>query len=397
VTVRRGAALALVAACALGTHLPALAQDAPARRGFSVQITAPKSQELVFGKTKMTAAVRIDNPAAVDRVEFLVGDKVIFVDREAPYECFHDFGEDSRSWIIRAVAHHREGIVVSDTVVTRRVVLSYVEEVNRIVLWATATDKNDQLVTDLTRDDFRIFEDGKEQQILEFYAEDRPITLAILLDTSGSMREQMKEVHEAAGSFVDTVREQDRALVATFDDKVFLIQDLTSDKAALKEAITSTEAIGATAVYDALHAAYRKLRGIQGRKAIVLLTDGDDTSSQFGFERILEEAKSESVIVYAIGLGGSFGPGRNVIQSFPEETGGRAFFVRKASELGETYQRIAEELRKQYSITYSTPNRTWDGRWIGVEVKARNEKLEVHARRGYFAVRPQALRGAGAN
>ncbi len=396
-SVRRAAALALVLTWALGSHVPILSQDAPARRGFSVQITAPKNQEVVFGKTKITASVRIDSPEGLDRVEFLVGDRVIFVDREAPYECFHDFGEDSRSWIVRAVAHHREGIAVSDTVVTRKVVLSYVEEVNRIVLWASVTDKNDQFVTDLERDDFRVFEDGREQQILEFYAEDRPITLAILLDTSGSMREQMKEVHAAAGAFVDTVREQDRALVVTFDDKVFLIQDLTSDKAALKTAITSTEAIGATAVYDALHATYRKLRGIQGRKAIVLLTDGDDTTSQFGFERVLEEAKSESVIVYAIGLGGSFGPGRNVIKEFPEETGGRAFFVKKASELGETYQRIAEELRRQYAITYSTPNQTWDGRWIGVEVKSRNEKLKVNARRGYFAVRPQGLRAAGAS
>jgi len=396
-TARRAPALALLAACTLAPHLPARAQDAPPRRGFSIQITSPKNQEVVFGKTKITATVRAENPDAVESVEFLVADKVIFVDREAPYECFFDFGEASKSWIVRAIAHHREGITVSDTVVTRKVILSYVEEVNRIVLWASVTDKNDQFVTDLKREDFRILEDGKEQEILEFYVEDRPITLAILLDTSGSMREQMKEVHAAAGSFVDTVREQDRAMIVTFDDKVFLIQDLTADKTALKSAIVSTEAIGATAIYDALHAAYRKLRGIQGRKAIVLLTDGDDTSSQFGFERILEEAKSENVIVYAIGLGGSFGPGRTVIKEFPEETGGRSFFVKKASDLGETYERIAEELRKQYAITYSTPIQTWDGRWIRVEVKTRNEKLKVNARRGYFAVRPQGLRSAAAN
>ena len=369
-----------------------VAQIEPPRRGFSVQITAPKNHEIVLGKTRIAATVRVDRPEVVDRVEFWVGDKVIFVDREPPYECFHDFGEESKSWVIRAVAYHREGISVSDAVVTRRVALAYVEEVNRIVLWASVTDKEDTLVTGLAREDFRVLEDGAEQEIREFYVEDRPITLAILLDTSGSMRDQMAEVHAAAGSFVDTLRSQDRALVIAFDDKVFLIQDLTHDPLALKEAIGSTEAVGATSIYDALHSAYRKMRGIEGRKAIVLLSDGDDTSSQFSFDRVLEEAKSENAIVYAIGLGGGFfaATRRNVLKEISEETGGHAFFVKKADELAEVYQRIAEELRKQYYLTYSTSNKVWDGRWIPVEVKSRQEKYKVRARRGYFAVRPPA-------
>lgn len=384
-----GRSLVVAAFCVLITAPAALAQDAPPRRGFSIQITSPQNQEVVFGKTKITATVKAESAEAVDRVEFLVGDKVIFVDHEPPYECVHDFGEDSKSWVVRAVAYHREGVAVSDTVVTRKVTLSYVEEVNRILLWASVSDREDQLVTNLSRDDFRILEGGKEQSILEFASEDRPITYAILIDCSGSMREQMKEVHEAAEAFVDTLREQDRALAIVFDEKVFLIQDLTSDKHALKEAIGSTEAIGATAIYDALHAAYRKLRGIEGRKAIVLLTDGDDTSSQFGFARVLEEVKSQNVLVYAIGLGSSFGSGRSTIKEFPEVTGGRSFFVKKAAELGGVYEKIAEELRKQYYLTYSTTNQVWDGRWIEVEVKTRADKLKVRSRKGYFAVRPQ--------
>ncbi len=386
---RLAGVLAALSLWGVAAGLSARAQEAPARRGFSVQITAPGNGELVLGKTRITAQVKSDTPEVVDRVEFYAGEDLVFVDREAPYECVHDFGEKPKSWVVRAVAFHREGIAVSDTVITRKVTLSYVEEVNRIVLWASVIDKEERFVTDLARQDFRVLEDGKSQAILDFYAEDRPITLAILLDTSGSMRDQMKEVHAAAGSFVDTLRAQDQALVIAFDDKVFLIQDLTSDKAALKEAITSTEAIGATALYDSMHAAYRKLRGIQGRKAIVLLSDGDDTSSQFGFERVLEEAKSESVIVYSIGLGGGFlgSERRSVLKDFSEFTGGRAFFVNKASELAEVYARIADELRKQYYITYSTSNTVWDGRWISLGVKHSNEKYKVRARRGYFAVR----------
>lgn len=388
----RAAALrgVLLALC-VGAVSAASAQEEPARRGFSVRLTSPGNQEVVFGKTKIAAEVRALRPDLVDRVEFLLGDKLVFVDREAPYEYVHDFGEQSRSWIVRVIAYHKEGITVSDTIVSRKVTLAFVEEVNRIVLWASVADRGGQFVENLTRDDFRVIEEGKAQQILEFYAEDRPLTLAILLDTSGSMRDQMKEVHAAAGSFVDTLRPEDRALVIAFDDKVFLLQDLTSDQGSLKEAITSTEAIGSTAVYDALHAAYRKLRGVQGRKAIVLLSDGDDTSSQFGFDRVLEEAKSENAIVYGIGLGGGFlgGARRNVIKEFSEETGGRAFFVNKASELGDVYRKIADELRKQYYLTYSTSNTLWDGHWVPLEVKSRDDRYKVRARRGYFAVRPK--------
>jgi VWFA-related protein len=277
---------------------------------------------------------------------------------------------------------------VSDAVITRRPVFTFVEHVNRVVLWVSATDKQDNLVTDLQREDFQIFEDGAEQQILDFYREDRPITMGILLDSSGSMHEKLKEVHKAAAAFVDTLRPEDRAMLIDFDDKVFLVEDLTSDHETLKRAITSTEAIGATAIYDVLHATYRKIGKMEGRKAIVLLSDGEDTASQFSFNRVLEEAKSNSALIFAIGLGGGgSGPRKSVLREFSEFTGGRAFFVKKADELAEVYARIAEELRAQFFIAYSTTNDQWDGRWIKIKVESSRSDLKLRARRGYFAVR----------
>jgi len=379
--VRRFALACTLAAIAASS---ALAQDAAQRRGFSIHIVAPPENDFVVGKTKIRAEVKAEDAADVVRVEFLVKDKVVFIDREAPYECVFDFGEESKAWVIRAVAYHREGFSVSDVIVTRKITIESYEEVNRVILWVTVTDRSDRLVGDLDRSNFRIFEDGAPQTIQEFTLEDRPITMAIVLDSSGSMRDAMPDVHEAAAQFVGTLREQDRALVIDFDDKVFLLQELTGDQAALKEAVTSTEALGSTAFYDALHAAFRKLHGIEGRKAIVLLTDGDDTSSQFGFDRILEEAKAQNVLIYAIGLGDVR---KSVLKDFSETTGGRAFFVSKATELGDVYQKIAEELRRQYYISYSTSNRTWDGRFIKLEVKSNNADWTVRARRGYFAVR----------
>jgi VWFA-related protein len=202
------------------------------------------------------------------------------------------------------------------------------------------------------------------------------------------MREQMKEVHLAAGAFVETLRPEDQALVIDFDDKVFLIQDLTSSQEALREAITTTQALGATAIYDAMHAAFRKIKDIKGRRAIVLLSDGDDTASQFSYQRVLEEAKANNVIIYGIGLGGG---DRRVLKEFPEVTGGRAFFVEKASELAGVYEQIALELRRQYYLTYSTSNDKWDGRWIEVKVEPLDKKYKVRARQGYFAVKSDSL------
>jgi VWFA-related protein len=385
---RRSIEIVVLAALIGAVAAPLLGQDAERRRGFSITLTEPPSQGIVYGRSQIAAEVEIDSLRDLDRVEFLVGDDVIFVDREPPFECIHDFGQVSKSWIIRAVAHHIEDITVSDVVVTRQVSLAYIEKVNRVILWATVTDKKDNLITGLAQDEFTVLEDGVEQKILEFYPEDRPITLAILLDSSGSMRDKMREVHKAAGAFVETLRPEDRAMVIDFDDKVFLIQDLTSDHDDLTEAITTTQALGATAIYDAMHAAFRKIKNIKGRRAIVLLSDGDDTASQFGYKRILEEAKAHNVIIYGIGLGGG---DRKVLKEFPDVTGGRAFFVDKAEDLAGVYQRIALELRRQYYLTYSTTNDTWDGRWVKVEVNSSNPKHKVRARRGYFAVKTDSL------
>lgn len=365
------------------------AQGSRQRRGFSITITDPENQAIVFGRTRIAAEVEISEPELLDRVEFLVGDDVIFVDREAPFECIHDFGDATRSQVVRAIAYHLEDVTVEDAVITRKIPFMTVEQVNRVILWVSATDKKGTYLTDLKKEQFEVLEDGKTQPILEFYREDRPITLAILLDSSGSMVDKLREVHKAAAAFVDTLRPEDKALIIDFDDKVFLIQDLTSNHELLKDALTSTEAIGGTAIYDVLHAAYRKIGELPGRKAIVLLSDGEDTASQYGFKRVLEEAKSNNTLIYAIGLGGGLGGGarKSVLKEFSDVTGGRAFFVSKAAELGEVYETIAEELRAQYFMAYSTNNEEWDGRWIKIRVEPVDRPMKVRSRRGYFAVR----------
>src|SRR5207249_2934294 len=212
----------------------------------------------------------------------------------------------------------------------------------------------------------------------------------LLLDSSGSMQGRMEKVHLAADKFVESLQPDDQALVIDFDEKVFLLQDFTHDSKLLKEAIDSTYAEGGTALYDALYAAFRKLKEHQGRKAIVILSDGEDTNSKFSFQRVLEAAKTNEVIIYSIGLGVSIldVATHSVLKQLAEETGGRAFFPGRAEELTGVYDQIAEELRSQYYLTYSPSNEDWNGKWRKLRLAApKRKEVEIRTRRGYYAVR----------
>jgi len=365
------------------------------RKGFAIRITNPAHNDFRFGRSEINAEVSAADPALVEKVEFYVDDRLVFIDTEAPYQCFFDFGTEPRSWVIRATAWHKEGVTVSDTVILKRVVLNYAVQVNRVVMYATAfSNKGERhYALDLQKEDLVLEEDGVKQKIVDFYVEKRPVTLAVILDSSGSMQPAMDKVHNAASRFVDSLALEDKALVIDFDEKVYLLQDLTNDKDQLRRAITSTNALGGTALYDALYASFRRLRGIEGRKAIILLTDGDDTSSKFSFKRVLDEAKISDIIIFPIGLGTTVLDIdlRRILKTLAEETGGRASFPSKVEDLEAVYKDISEELKSQYYITYEPSNTVWDGRWRKIKMYgAPGKDLDVRTRSGYYAVRKAA-------
>jgi len=365
--------------------------DTHSRKGFAVRLTNPQTNDFRYGKSEIDAEVKATDPGMVEKVEFYVDDKLIFIDTEAPYRCVFDFGTEPRSWVIRVVAYHREGVTVSDTAILRKVLINYAVQVNRIIMYATATSDEGarHFVLDLKKDDVVLEEDGVRQPILDFYREERPATLAVLSDSSGSMQASMNTVHTASSRFIDSLGPDDRALVIDFDDKVYLLQDVTGDKEALRNAVTSTNAFGGTALYDALYASYRKLKGIEGRKAIVILSDGDDTASKFSFKHVLDEAKINDMIIYSIGLGTSFLDLdlRHVLRTLAEETGGRAFFPGKVDELEGVYKEIAAELKSQYYVSYEPQNTTWDGRWRKIKLTSTRKNVDLRTRSGYYAVR----------
>jgi VWFA-related protein len=358
------------------------------RKGFAIRITNPQRNDFRFGRAEIEAEVTAADPELVNKVEFFVEDRLVFIDTEAPYQCIYDFGTEPRSWVIRSVAYHREGVTVSDTVILKRVILNYAVSVNRVILYATArarSGRGKRFVLDLKKEDLVLEEEDVPQEIIDFYVEKRPVTLALILDSSGSMQSALGTVHAAASRFVSSLGDEDRALVIDFDEKVYLLQDLTADKKHLTQAITSTQALGGTALY----ASYRKLRGIDGRKAIILLTDGDDTASKFSFKRILDEAKISDLIIYPIGLGTSVLDIdlRRVLKTLAEETGGRAYFPDKVEELQGVYEEISLELKSQYYVTYEPRSIVWDGRWRKIKLTAPGRGVEIRTRRGYYAVR----------
>jgi Ca-activated chloride channel family protein len=391
-TAPRRAARVLIllagALAALSAPRPAGAQEATRRRGFSIKITQPANQDFVVGKTKIAASVKIDKPEAIEKVEFYVGDTLVFIDTEEPYECLYDFGQVSKSLVVKAIAYHREGVTVSDFIVTRKIDISFNVKVNRVVLNASVFDKEGNFVKGLSKDDFVLTEEGAHREIVDFAQETRPILMGILLDVSGSMQDNMAVAQKAASSFVDTLRDNDRAMLVEFSEKVYMLSDLSNDKKHLKKLLDSTKALGGTSLYDALHATIRRLSRIQARKAIVILSDGDDTNSLLDYKRILEEAKGSDTIIYAIALGTAFSDvaAHGKLKDLAEQTGGGYYRASKASQLEGVYSKIADELRDQYYLTYASENETFDGRFIPIEIKAKGKDLEVRARKGYFAV-----------
>jgi Ca-activated chloride channel family protein len=377
-------ALVLVATASL-----AWAQDLDERRGFSVTIVEPASEGLVGGETDVVAEVRAPDPADVERVEFFVNDELVFVDAEPPYRLRYDFGTSAEVYVIRVEAHHRVGVSVSDFVVTRGLGPTYFVDVQRIVMDVSVRDDDKRLVPGLSAEAFSVEENGRPARIVEVSPEERPIHVGILIDSSGSMVERIEAAQLGACGFVETLRDEDAGFVVDFDEAVYLIQTTTSDRDRLCRSLRSTEAVGGTALYDAIHASYRVLEDSAfERRALVVLTDGTDTESSLSFEEIRAEARRTEVTIYAIGLAVGMTGAKKELNDLTGDTGGRAFFVKKADELAETYRQIGEELRSLYQVVYASDHEWEEGRFVEVDVEVRDEdgrKLDARHRRGYYA------------
>jgi len=264
----------------------------------------------------------------------------------------------------------------------------------------SVTDARNNYVTDLAEKDFAVFEDGIRQELSLFTHENLPISMAILMDVSASMDEKLPQARAAAAKFAKTLRPQDAAQIVQFNDRATVLQEFTNDVAALEAAVHKTAASGPTALHNALYIALKDLgkqkkSGELKRRAIILLSDGEDTASLVSDEQVLELARKTEINIYAISLRPNraqdrqrqaFSQAEYLLTALSRDTGGRVFFPNSLSELDSVYERIAEELRTQYSLGYVSSNRRKDGKWrrIVVRIPSRDE-LQVRHKLGYYA------------
>jgi VWFA-related protein len=267
--------------------------------------------------------------------------------------------------------------------------------VNLVNVLFTVTDKKKRLVLDLTKDDFKVFEDKKPQKVQFFSREtDLPLRIGILIDTSNSIRERLRFEQEAAVDFLTTtVRpDKDLAFVVGFDVAPQLIQDYTDDTNKLADAIRNLQAGGGTGLYDAIFFAAKEKMQYSAtepylRRVMVIVSDGRDNQSQHSRDEALSMAQHGEVTIFAISTNrtGISSPGDKVLKYFASETGGQAFFPFEASDVAEDFREIARELRSQYSVAYTSTNTARDGTFRNISIDPAQKGYHVRARAGYFA------------
>jgi Ca-activated chloride channel homolog len=269
-------------------------------------------------------------------------------------------------------------------------------DVTRVNILFTVTDKKGRFITDLGKNDFDVIENKKPQTIQQFTAEsDLPLRLAVLVDTSNSIRDQFRFEQQAAVRFIQSVvrPRADKLMLVSFDSAAEMVTDLTDDLKKLEDGVKSMRPGGGTSLYDAIYFACKeKLMMDQPRdkfrRAMILITDGDDTESRFSRDQALEMAQKADVVIYAIStnIKRDDSDGDKILRYLTEETGGQAFFPFKIEDLDQNFENIANELRHQYNIFYRPEPLKADGLYHPVTLRAKGRKdLVVRARKGYYA------------
>lgn len=268
-----------------------------------------------------------------------------------------------------------------------------------VSLNVTVIDSENHYVTDLREQDFSVFEDGALQELSFFHRTSLPIALSLLIDTSASMENRLHVAQEAAIGFARKLRRQDLAQVVDFDSRVEITQDFTNRLPDLERAIRSTIAGGSTSLHNAIYISLKELAKIKAksqdeirRQAIIVLSDGEDTSSLVTYEEVLDVAKRAETAIYTIGLQPKDAPSSKgfreaefVLRQLAQETGGRAFFPQRAEDLKDVYGQIADELSSQYTIGYASKNNRRDGAWRRVVVQTARAGTIARTKRGYYA------------
>jgi len=394
--------------CVLGGAGVMLAADP------TVIFLEPRHLATVIGEGRVRLLVNVEDGATIDRVELRVDGERLRVLTQAPWEITWDAGDRGLGHRLEALVRLADGREGRSTIRTSPLRVNEVENVDLVNLYLVVRNGLGQYVTDLARDDFTIFEDGVPQKIERFATTHKPLRVGIALDSSRSMirNQRLDKAKKAALEFLEILEPGDEGTVVNFNDFVHVSQEFSGDTRRLSRAIREAVPAGGTALYDAIWRSSRLLEDFDGRRVLVLLSDGKDESSSglepgslHTLEEALDQALRSEVMVFPIGLGGDLDQefvrhwdsltGRSnvdvsttladVLNRLADETGGRAIMSASAGKLRKAFSEIAADLRHQYSIAYSSSNSVRNGKWREVRVESNRRSLKVVTRKGYYA------------
>ena len=341
------------------------------------------------GKVRVKVAVQSIGGGIARKVELFLDAKRVGSWSSPPYEATIPFAEYTRGSILRATAVAEDGKEANDIRMLKGPSTTVESvRVDVVQLHVSALDKDSHFVKGLSRDDFKIQEDGRSEEMTGFeVAENLPLNIGLVIDSSGSMEKGMPFVREACSELFKTLmRPKDQGFVLEFRDHPKFLQELTADSVSLQRASHELRAAGATALYDAVILGLYQFRTLQGRKALVVVTDGDDNRSHVEFDTLLRYARSAGAPIYfiAVNIPLTDFKSRKIIHEIAKESGGEVFSIGSASKIGEVTHRIEEELRSQYILAFRSDSQKPPGEYRAVAVAINKPGITARTIRGYI-------------
>jgi VWFA-related protein len=403
VRIRWAVALVLMT-CTLGSRTSAQSSQSPREKekengrssSLTIEITSPLGRTGISGPVRIVARITSPSQAALSKVEFFVDGKLVGEDTDGPPYAVEWLDENPfEAREITAQVADSSGNVAKDTVQLKPLQINQQTQVSGVLVEPLVLDQKNHTVKGLTGADFSVYEDNVLQKIEQAVPNPIPATYTLLVDSSQSMSRRMEFVRDAARELPPHLRPNDDVMVVPFNKTLGVVTGPTKDRDTLAGAIDAINAKGGTAILDCLANVAGQMKAIASRHVIVLITDGYDEDSGMDYDKALEALKADGATVYVVGIGGVAGislKGEDLLRRIAVETGGRAFFPARETQLVDVQTEIASDVQERYLITYEPSNQKLDGTWREIKVAVNNPTWKITARNGYFAPAPPPIR-----
>jgi len=360
-----------------------------AQPALELQVVSPADGAYISDRLMLEARILPrERRGEITDVTFYADGKLVCrsTNPQAP-RCEWDAGAIIKPHSIRVVATTTSGDRIVATSRTRAVDVSESVAVQVVQVNASVTDRNGKFVRGLKPEHFRLREDGRVQTIAHFAAEEAPLEIVVAMDISGSMGAAIEDLKTAVRQFLSRLKDTDQVTLVAFNQDMFVLTKRETSPEIRLKAVDRLTAWGGTTLYDVIIRSLELLSRQQGRRSLIVFSDGEDQSSQASFEVVDRALKGTDATLFMVGLGRGRQEAslRETLEALAEPTGGRALYADRAADLGRTFGEVLDELKNQYLIGYESTNLKRDGAWRKLELELPEQRLRVRARQGYFA------------